>query len=153
MMDNAGREKLLNSLEEENNSTLLELDTNSFNWSYSPNDIQSKIDTEMKWNLIWKRYNTNYGLPTAIVLSEKKKKTTVSHEIESLRKKKKKKKEEHGKKIISLVIYPVLLEVLQNRPTHLYQFLRNENYRLCEYDSNEEHDLRTYTNFFKTKTK
>ena len=136
-----GRQNLLNSLKEENNSTLLELNT-----YYRIDDcdsIQLKINTEMKWNRIWKRYNTNYGLP-AMVLSEKKK-TTASLENEPLHKNKKKKEEkeehehehEHGKKNISLVIYPILLEVLQNRPTHLYQFLQNENHRLSEcYSSN-----------------
>jgi len=141
MLTNAGRERLLNSLEEENNSTLLELDTYYDVGVYRVEDIQSKIDTEMEWNRIWKRYNTNYGLP-AIILAEKEKKTTSSLENEPLRKKKKIEEEEHGKKDISLVIYPVLLEVLQNRPTHLYQFLQNENHRLCEYYANEGRHLR-----------
>ena len=49
---------------------------------------------------------------------------------------------EHGKKTISLAIYPVLLEILQNRPTHLYRFLQNENNRLCEYYANEGYNFR-----------
>jgi len=132
MLNNAGREKLLNGLKEENNSTLLNLDVNygGLNSSRSDDPIQSKINTEMKWNRIWKRYNTNYGLP-AIILAEKEKKTfTASIENEPLRKKRKMEQKEHGKKNITLDIYPVLLEILQNRLTHLYQFLQNENQRL-----------------------
>ena len=82
----------------------------------------------MKWNRIWKRHTTNYRLP-AIVLVEMKKKTAASLEIEPLLVHKK--EEEHGKNNTSLAIYSVLLEVLQNRPTHLYQFLQNKNHRLC----------------------
>jgi len=78
----------------------------------------------MKGNRIWKRYNANYGLPALILAETKKKMTTASLE-------------KHEKKNLSLVIYPILLEVLQNRPTHLYQFLQNENHRLSEcYSSN-----------------
>ena len=90
----------------------------------------------MKWNRIWKRCNTNYGLPAIV-------ETTDSLEIEPLRKKIEE-EEKHGKKDISLAIYPVLLEVLQYRPTHLYRFLQNENDRLCEYYANEGHHLREH---------
>ena len=109
MLNNAGREKLLNSLKEENNSTLLNLDTiySGLN-SRSDDPIQSKINTETKWNRIWKRYKNNYGLP-AIDLSETKKKIIASVEIEPLCKKKNQEEEEHGKKKISLAIYPILL--------------------------------------------
>ena len=99
MLNNEGREKLLNSLKEENNSTLLELDTNYCIGLSKPVDlIQFKINTEIEPNRIWKRYNTN----------------------------REKKEEEHGKKNISYFNYPLLLEALQNRPTYVFEFLQFE---------------------------
>ena len=116
LMNNTGREILLKSLRDHNNSTLLKLRVTNYDnaWSKSYRDIadklQSEIDIELKCNRIMKRYDMNLLAAQRI-----------------------------NKKTISLKIYPGIIDAIQQKePNHIYRFLQNENEKLCSYHACDE---------------
>ena len=115
-MNNTGREILLKSLRDHNNSTLLKLSVTNYDneWSNSYRDIayklQSEIDIELKCNRIMKRYDMN------LLAAQRK-----------------------NKKTISLKMYPGFIDAIQQKePNNLYRFLQNENEKLCSYHACDE---------------
>ena len=107
MLTNVGRQALLDSLRD--NCTLTELSTNS--GEVVQNDtvslrLQSEIDDHMKLNKFWSRIQNFPYMDT------KTKGVTIKY-----RKK---------RNMISVQVYPDVIEVLATKPLLLYTFLRND---------------------------
>ena len=115
-MNNTGREILLKSLRDHNNSTLLKLSVKNYGKSLTKYTrgiaymFQSEIDIELKCNRIMKRYDMN------LLAAQRK-----------------------NKKTISLKMYPGFIDAIQQKePNDLYRFLQNENEKLCSYHACDE---------------
>ena len=117
-MNNTGREILLKSLRDHNNSTLLKLSVTNYDNALSiyisyrdiAYKLQSEIDIELKCNRIMKRYDINLLAAQRI-----------------------------NKKTISLKMYPGFIDAIQQKePNHIYRFLQNENEKLCSYHACDE---------------